>query len=150
MDIAGFLTARYAETEAVARAAIEKAAGAGVYGEQDRTGRWRATTDGLYADTSYGNGPFAVGTYEYLDEEIGAHITAHDPARVLADLAVKRSVIEDYLVISANAAVERAAGHDVEAAAYELAAKCLLMVLRRFAQADAQHPDFDPAWRIDG
>jgi hypothetical protein len=55
--------------------------------------------------------------------------------------------VEDYLVVAAGYSLER---DYLKRAAYEVVVKSLGMVLRRFAQAHAAHPDFQPAWRIDG
>ena len=72
------------------------------------------------------------------------------PARVAADQAVWRSLIEDYRIVLANNAIERANGADrVDTAARSLVAKALLLVLRRRASFYADHPDFKPEWRID-
>lgn len=73
------------------------------------------------------------------------------PARVPADVAVWRSLIEDYRIVLANNAIEKANGADQAAiAAREVVAKSPLMMLRRRAATWSDHPDFKPEWRIDG
>jgi hypothetical protein len=153
-DLVGFLTARWDEDEAMARAAIEKSAGVGVYGEQDRTGRWRATTDGIYADTPYSNGPFAVGTYEHLDKEVGAYIAAYDPSRVLADIAAKRRMLAELVpMIETLEEIDELASNAVLPAEYCGAIgrdrSASTRLLRLLAAPYAEHPGFDPAWRTD-
>lgn len=150
MDIAEFLTARYDERERMAKDRLCIVCGhpvkeryvTGLYGIRE----WRG-----YEHDERRDSTGRMHRWQGLRCEGG--MTGAEPVQrpdlVLADLAVKRSIIEDYLILSANAQVERAAGDEVKAAAYELAAKCLHMVLRRFAQAFADHADFLPEWRID-
>jgi hypothetical protein len=62
-----------------------------------------------------------------------AHIARHDPARVLADVAAKRAVLDlcaDVLPDRITSAADMARG-----------------VIVALACAFDQHPDFDPAWR---
>jgi hypothetical protein len=65
------------------------------------------------------------------DRGIAAHIAYWDPARVLADIAAKRAIVEVCTV--------------------ELRMGCSTAwsVLLRLAAPYTEHPDFDPAWRID-
>lgn len=143
-DLVSFLTARIDEDEAVAK----KAAGlVGVGAASRRYTAWsydreqfRVTTDG----TSWINA-------KDTGDACGEHIARHDPARVLAEIAAKRAIIQDYLLVTANNAIERASGGDeVAALARDLIVKSLRMALRRLASVWSEHPDYDPAWKLDG
>jgi predicted membrane-bound dolichyl-phosphate-mannose-protein mannosyltransferase len=138
ISIDAFLTARYNEAAAVAR----DAAAASGYVDRRPIPDW--TTDG---HSIVAGGVIAAGIQGALDPPVAWHIVQHDPAHVLADLAAKRSVVEDYVVLAASNALER---DEVIRAAYGVAVKSLWLVLRRFAAVYAAHPDFVPAWRIDG
>lgn len=137
-DLVAFLTARLDEDEAVAK----RAAGADSEGRYctswsyDRE-QFRVTTDG----TSWINA-------KDTGDACGEHIARHDPARVLAEVTAKRAIVEDYLVVMANNAIERASGGDeVVASARVLIVKSLRMALMRLAFAWSDHPDYDPTWK---
>jgi len=68
-------------------------------------------------------------------ESTARHIARHDPARVLAECAVKRSVLDLLIADSGDShnAVRR--GWAVE-------------ISHQYAAIYADHPDFDPAWRV--
>ena|SRR5690606_20281138 len=101
MTITEFLTARYDEEEAVARAAL---------GSPRRNGKTHAR-------------------------------------RVLADIAAKRRLVE--LCATWRADGERhVAGRDAMSIAARTQAITAETVLRALAQPYADHPDFDPAWRV--
>lgn len=102
--------------------------------------------------TSVGSLPqFAISVAHEVPVCVGGHIARHDPARVLAEIAAKRAIVADYQIVRANNAIEKANdGDEVRAAARDLIAKSLRMVLRRLASVWSAHPDYDPAWRIDG
>jgi Family of unknown function (DUF6221) len=61
------------------------------------------------------------------------HIARHDPARVLADIAAKRRIVET----CADMMWKHEGGPDVVADA----------VLRDLAAIYAEHPDYDESWR---
>jgi len=163
-DLVAFLEARIDEERRLAEAAQRYSAGI-----------WAASRgDGLYlhpdgpristGDDEHWHKSIKLGVWncDDLDDDCETmrsawmaqadHIARHDPARVLADIAAKRSLIVDYRIVVANNAIERRVSPDdeVRAAARDLIAKSLFMILRRLAAAYADHPDFRSEWRIDG
>jgi hypothetical protein len=141
-ELVEFLRARFAEDEAVARAASVG-------------GRWRYEgTDGIGAWTLYDE-EWRIGTlktyrhddYDYarvpnfrdprdIDADAnGAHIARHDPARVLAECEAKRQVVEDMSFYWRE--------YPEGLAARELADR----TLTRLAVPYADHPDFREEWR---
>lgn len=69
------------------------------------------------------------------------HIARHDPARVLADVAAKRKIVD---VAAESVALKDLSYYEDHSGERELAA----FVLRQLAQPYADHPAFDPAWRM--
>ncbi|WP_367572189.1 DUF6221 family protein [Streptomyces globisporus] len=101
-NLADFLRARYAERRAIAEAAASKA----------RSGDWRykAGDDCVHVVEIFPESPPAqrelwsplvteAGSYvgDTLDDEIGWHIAANNPADVLADLDAKLAIVDAYL-----------------------------------------------------
>ena len=76
-------------------------------------------------------------TYDDRDTEAAdAYIEHFGPARQLAEGALWRSLSEDYRIVLANNAIEKANGADqVKIAGRGLVAKALLLLLRRRARA---------------
>lgn len=108
-SLADFLTQRLDEDEAVARA-VE-------WAEDD----W----------------PIVVNEWVWPHHfSAAAHIARHDPARVLADVAAKRKIVEMHHPIDPCDA------HD---GATQKTVNC--DTLRALASMYADHPEFDPAWR---
>lgn len=141
MDIAAFLTARFDEDEAGARAAAGRWSPAwsvdpeewdtGV-GVQDKDGRSVAAVHGTYR---------------------AEHIARWDPARVLAEVAAKRRQIDWAYEHGEAVDAERGDCHNADAIR---AGRCsdrgisaAQDVLQLLAAAYADHPDFDPAWAVD-
>lgn len=94
-DLAAFLRARWDAEEATARAAIEARNSV-----TQSAAEWSAGSDesgsGDYRQAVWA-GDGAVMVCEMLDEydEVtAAHIARHDPARVLADIAAKRRILD--------------------------------------------------------
>lgn len=81
-----WLAAQIDHDERVARAAIKGAGGA----------VWRAGSDGeLYPeDNPTVAGPFIVGSYGYLPDDVSNHVTLHNPAAVLRQVAAYRRILE--------------------------------------------------------
>lgn len=115
--IADFLLARIDEDEAVARA--------GVSGQADPENGW-----------GYGGfgSPNALTPHVgIIHERVQAdHITRWHPARVLAECAAKRAIVESWRE------ADKMYGGD--AGAY------MDGVLRALASVYDDHPDYDPAW----
>jgi hypothetical protein len=84
-DLIAWLRTQLDEDERVAREAARDG------------GTWRGSDSGIYYDYDSGDGPFAVGSYEYLDDRYWQHITRWDPARVLAEVEAKRRIL-DWLI----------------------------------------------------
>lgn len=103
-----FLTARYDEDEAVARAASSNEQW-WVDGPTELTGKWWVYDTGAKFDR----------------HEIASHVARFDPARVLADIAAKRAILEMH-------------GQAV----------AIDTVIDHLIQPYVEHPDFDPAWRV--
>lgn len=141
MDITEFLTARYDEIDAL----IARLDGF-VY-----TSYISSTDDGMYKRVDF-RVPIGGSMHsESMDSRFADVVLAvADPAHVLADIAAKRAIIADYLVVAANNEVERHNGGDaLDIAARNVIVKTLRMCLQCLAAPYAEHPDFDPAWRID-
>lgn len=122
MLIADFLSARYDEEEQLANAA-----------RRDAALHWRHSP-------ALGN-RVRIHTPDPINDEIGitgaavaAHITCHDPARVLDDLWAKREIIAQC----------RRAARDTDTDSAVLGA--LELTLRHLAHVHAAHPGYDHAW----
>lgn len=122
MTIAEFLTARLDEDEAVARKVLEKI-------QPRRTG-----TDPDYYEDAEGSAASIIWDVDY--NQGGYTITAE---RVLAEVAAKRAIVAEYVR-------EEAANFGDQF----LDGLCsgLERSVRLLAQPYAEHPDFDPAWRV--
>ena len=133
-DLDEFLTARYDEAEDLARHAARDASAETALGDGARN--WRAISEGIYS---------APRGWEFARTRTMAiraaeHIAAHDPGRVLADLTAKRALLDEIEMLTIIPGwgddpdrLNRPAGR----------------MLRALASVYAEHPDFDPAWRID-
>lgn len=144
MTITEFLTARLDEDEAVARELLRDLEG-------------QIAESGFQADE---RGPFTptrqlaaemwaqyAGQTRWRSFARGRTIARFaDPARVLADIAAKRAIVA--LLIQS----ERTLQEDVIDEATLLAARHGLLVAqmacRSLTQPYAEHPDFNPAWRV--
>lgn len=127
-DLVAFLRARLDEDEAAAAAA-----------QQETTGCWTAR------ETYWGGGavvedcggalilPTAANDVHY------PHVARHGPARVLAEVEAKRELLR----------VAEAAADFAPTFTTGVAAK-LEDVLRRFAWAYREHPDYRPKWAPEG
>ena len=127
MTLTEFLEARFAEDEAVARAAMVRPIKVAAYDWRPR----EVTPDHIdvvwYTDAGMSS-PSDSGSFV----EGRAHFEYFSPARVLAECAAKRAVIE-YL------APDLGRGYSSSDTAEE--------VLRILALPYADHPDYDEAWR---
>lgn len=140
MTIVEFLTARLDEDERLARAATP--------------GPWSPDAPFLSdVVTSALLGPVAdcaIGTdYRAQSLEDACHIARHDPARVLAEVAAKRSII----ALHAQVDIVGPGGEDMAACGAcgdttdEYLATCWPCdTLKHLAAPYADHPDYDPTW----
>lgn len=149
MDIAQFLAARLDEDEAAAEAAShyvlrEKWHAVEWYdGEFVASGRRTAHVD------IHGLAGAPITSRGALRREDAEHIARHDPARVLAEVAAKRRVLARHY--GSTSTPLRAI---CEGCAYNYADidpryhldEC--PELRDLAAIYADHPDFDPSWRV--
>ena len=114
-----FLQARLAEDELTALAAV------------DSSPRWRASYP--YCDVKDDDGHYVVqADSRHPSTEQAAHIARHSPARVLADVEVKRAVIAEYLRL--------------DAAGDLLARGVVEDILRSMCSVYDEHPDYKAAW----
>ena len=149
-DLTDFLLARIAEDEAVARTAGEPPWDEWCYddgGEVYHAETLRKDPDnrhylnGVTCDTE--------GLSPAVDEDVGPHIARFDPARILAECEAKRRIVVQAEEASADrsscisefyvGAEERAQGYATDPGN---------LILRALASVYADHPDFDPAWRV--
>ena len=116
LTVTEFVLARIAEDESAAREVI-------------LPGPWTCT-GGLVTHVS------DVGTIWIVAEHVGEdgpHIARHDPARVLAQCAAMRKIVED------REHIATIPGHGAMLAHADF-------VLRQLTSIWSDHPDFDPAW----
>lgn len=125
-DLAAFVLARLAEREEAARACDAQV--------------WAVETEqrtalGKTSDSTWLSGPgFNVARSvdpAAMDPADADHIARHDPARVLAEVAAKRAIVERYMHLAEH-------GDSGDAR----------WVLPLLAQPNADHPDYDPAWNV--
>ena len=126
-NLTKFLLARIAEDEAVARAAGEPP-----------WDEWRYDDGGeVYHAESLRNDPDnrgylngvtcdSEGLSPSVTEEVGRHVSRHDPARVLAECAAKRHQLDEALVWGEG---------------------CLDVIARYMAEVYAEHADYREEWR---
>lgn len=146
-EIAEFLRARYAERRALAEAAAECA----------RTGDWRYEPGDDYVSavqTFPGDVPARrelwtrlvteAGSYvgDHLDEEIGTHIAANDPAFVIADCDTKLALVDEHPEVNdgdCGTCVQGSWGYPTHGGSTPTTFPC--RTLRLLAQPFAGHPD---------
>jgi hypothetical protein len=149
-DIVAFLTARLDEDQAVAEAATP-----GPW-RVDRPPYWTNVVvpekgfewvgvAGQRMDTRVFTGQTSNrGRAEW--EADALHIARHDPARVLRDVAAARAIVAQYQAAAANADAET---DTEEGWVADGVVDALAGVIRILAAAHADHPDYDPAWRVE-
>lgn len=145
MDLTDFLLARIAEDEATARNASPAA---WTYDPETftvRNGQWEVAS--RRRSTHPGDPPSA--TTPILDVD-GAHIARHDPARVLADCAAKRAIVD--LAFHREAVVDGEWGccHSADEIRRGLCPEQdpkHVSELRVLAAVYADHPDYRDEWR---
>lgn len=124
MDISEFLAARIGEDERIAQGAAR-------------------TDDGLGGNWA----PAAIaGKWLNADARVDDHVAAHDPARVLREVAAKRKILTDYADCHGR---ELPAGvHDGrdpdEREIAQAIRDTLEVIVQDLAAAYSDHPDYDP------
>lgn len=147
MDIVEFLTAQYDEEEQLAKHAAHLAREGGT--------RWVVSTTRYVEDYAFvsictpppnvievaGSGFDGTGGVHGL--VYAEHIARHDPARVLAETAAKRRILARHARCGSGIGWCADGGHELDwspAHCFELA---------DLAAPYADHPDFDPAWKVE-
>lgn len=127
MTLGVFLTARLDEDERVAQAALDGTR------EPRHHAECSKGCDSIHFTV-------AGGDDEPGAEALGAHIVRHHPARVLAEVAAKRAIVREYVEARDydHGGEMRCFGHE----------EGLEEAVTLLAQPYADHPDFDPAWRV--
>lgn len=154
MDIAAFLAARLDEDAAVARAAAVRASR--YPGDRWEVGGTVYRED--YEFVAINTPPPEVveiagagfdGTGGIHGERFAEHIARHDPARVLAETAAKRAILELHggALVPASCCAREMEGYSVIEWYDARTDPC--PTLRALAAPYAEHPDFKPEWRID-
>jgi hypothetical protein len=140
VDIAEFLAARLDEEQRRAEAAAKESSPRfDVDGKQ-----WRNSDgEGIYCQEL----PLAVGPYGVLGDAFVSHVLAYDPARVLAEVAAKRAIVDLWEPSLPDGAQDGRDWNEKEAD--DARAYVLELALRHLASLYADHADFDPAWAID-
>jgi hypothetical protein len=166
VDLREFLTARLDEDEAVARAAADlPVCAVKNWGPADR---WSHRPIDFTADNpkraihlltpgfaeSTDSGVDLIRDGDGITREVADHIVTWDPARVLAEIKAKRRVLarhhpyrDDDPEHGDNSCVGCGFGSDEESMVADIN-DC--PELRDVAAPYAEHPDYDPAWSVDG
>jgi Family of unknown function (DUF6221) len=131
--IVEFLTARYDEIEAAARAATP-----GPWGTNPQF------DEGFVTDS---DGSYLVYSEGTVDIPTAAHIALHDPAYVLADIAAKRKILEEHVPFRGE--YDKITG--CETCSYrddweELQVEMPCPTMRLLALPFADHPDYQGEW----
>lgn len=139
MDVVEFLSARLDEDEQVAQAAVP--------------GPWRWGELGMLGTkrTQYGliGGPASIvltsGMPDVYPSKFDArHIARHDPVRALADVAAKRAILAEHDDVHCCCGRTSRVWPDIDS---DPEVHC--PTVRLLAQPFADHPDFDPAWKVE-
>ncbi len=149
MTFVEFLNARLDEDEAAAKAATPGGWQARL-SEYGPNGEWEIVTD---AHEPSEPGRYVVYTgYEgggVTSEQNAVHIARHDPARVLREVAAKRSLLTQHRPASAEALhpwCRVSIRTDPEIGTYQEPFPC--PTLRVLAVSYADHPDYQEAWKL--
>jgi hypothetical protein len=128
MTITEFLTARYDEAEAAARAAMDVEPAYAHYG-------------GTAAEAF-----LALAVSEGETEEAAAHFERWRPEHVLADIAAKRAILALHTCQCPDPDCRDCGECSGAHHADPTPAPC--GTVKVLAQPHAEHPDFDPAWKV--
>ena len=80
-------------------------------------------------------------TQPFATEPRAVHIARHDPARVLADIAAKRAIIQAWILRD-----QQGSGTGEGAATIASHAVGVLVALKHLAAVHAEHPDYRQEW----
>jgi len=152
VEISEFLTARLKEDETAAKDAACEASSIAVSDDEGGLARWRAMDggEGITTESAYAGAAFLVAPMGYLEERVAEHVARHDPARVLADIAAKRAVVEHFKVAAEYAqTVDKSQVGVAEAWRVTSIWTQLLHVVKLLAAPYADHPDFRPDWKVE-
>jgi len=146
MDIAEFLTGRLDEDEAAAN---------GVHVIDNAPWHLLEWYDGEFenGETARVDLRSRTGSITHrgaIPRPVGAHIVRHDPARVLADVAAKRAIVAEHRCAGEFAPGVGYCSECGSGEPHEYPTRWPCATLRLLAASYADHPDFDPAWRLDG
>lgn len=151
-DVVAFLIARLAEDEQIARDAG--------FSQQSKTRQqeWIAQA----TEWPGGEHPFldgvkvtdrmGIATFVANGGARAEHVARHDPARVLAEVAAKRAILAEHK--HAPATEPSTDDFGCQICAYDRG-DCVLYgwgwcnTVRLLAAPYADHPDYDPAWRVE-
>lgn len=155
LTLADFVLARIAEDEAVARAAsgtcwsygdVESVAGGMLYDET------RRIADLTYEQADDHDGTIVRHLLSAEADANGTHIARHDPARVLAECAAKRAIVDEHSSREVASLDSDTWGQPFsvcrrcrDGAGRQIVAPC--PTLRALASVYADHPDLDPSWQ---
>jgi hypothetical protein len=141
VTITEFLLARIAEDEAAAQAAAEHQTSVSSEGRGtllragQRAGRsWTRRYDTVNARREDGGRSGAIAYVGNFGMDLVAHISRHDPARVLAECEAKRRIVDEVRELNAEPNPPQA----LILADY---------ILQAIAGVYADHPDFREEWR---
>lgn len=140
MTLTEFLLARIAEDEAVARRRV----GTGFHHFERIPHEGKAGGRiGYWLDDWQGSG--------FID--VTEHIARHDPARVLAECEAKRRIIELHHPKEPDGCDAWNDGRCIVCVKFHADMDCEQMAypcptIRALAQPYADHPDFDPEWKL--
>lgn len=137
-DLAAFILARIAEDEEAARAAT---AGPWLAATPSGPKRRKQQYSVLGVESLRGQGEKgALAVFAGLNQhraDDAEHAARHDPARMLAQCTALRAVVESYVEREEDSEAVRDPDYwDVP------------IVLEHLASIWAEHPDYDPAWRL--
>lgn len=143
MDITEFLAARLDEDEAAALAAADSS----------RSKHWRTGDNGIYGldDVSHNPGPFLEDGSGHILEAVGAHIARWDPAHTLTEIELKRRLVTAFAGADRLSRLVGEVGEvgDNPKADRSISREVVHLILRALAAIYADHPDYDPQWRIE-
>jgi hypothetical protein len=135
-DLVGFLRARIDADEAAARAATE---------DPGMSAEWYEQTSGCLdiGLPNHGGQDWTDYVWPQGDSRVTRYIARWDPARVLAEVAAKRAIVDLCAQWLSYGPIKDWELDRVDAALVDAAPD----LLRQLVQPYADHPDFDPTWR---